>query len=1322
MLCACVSVSVQAQDGQRSSSVSELTFETTRRQEGSWDVNAGVYRARYREMDRGTYHSVREYLESTAQDYGWSRPAEELELVREVNLTKSRHLTYQQTFAGLPVLDHTVRVNLDPQNRVSFVQNAYVAVETKEDLFDIRPAVTAEAAETIAMNDLAPKGGQFTEARLAIARPSYPLLVWEIIVWPEQEPAELRVLVDAQTGKILSAIDQAVSSKPSSSRKRTDGVGFVFNPGPLMVSGSSYTPPFVDNNDAANTELNATRTEVALLDLSQNGNGEYVLEGPYVAITGLTSGGTSVYTPPAEADPTRFRYDRSESGFEAVNAYYHVDTSQRYIQSLGIFGRQAAPFAINPQGLTRDDSFFFPNSNSISFGTGGVDDAEDATVVWHEYAHALLESAAPGLLGTLEGRAFHEGWADYWAASYSRSLVEAGVLGRSDWRKLFLWDSGERSLWSGRDVDHTGIYPQDICVTQSSACSVHDDGRMWATTMMEVYDQLGKTITDHLNLLSHSYLMAPMTFVDAAEAVIQADLDYYNGDHLVDLVSILGARGLVNSGDYGPFIQHTELTDVEFVSGSLQVEAIVRSSSSSIASVELVYWTDGNAESTVALSHIGDNVYSGALVLSGTNSTYRYYLRASDLGDREEVLPQGAPISLFSFRTGEDRTPPQVVHTSFDEVKFADWPLSFHASVSDNLGVSSVTMDYVIEDAEGQVQASGNLAFMEGESDFSALLDLPLEVLDLGGVLKYALVAVDASMNRNQTRLPSVGYYEPRIVGVNVLTQPIISAQVSGPWLTTGEWNVETESAPSQENNPPVFSTGSDTYSDTPLESTLGFGAINLSGFSQTYLQFWHFYSTEHDGVVEPNSQSGSISDGGFVQIRTQTTLEWTTIHPSGGYPGIIMAGTGNAYAGQPAFGGRSYGWRMETFELPSEAGVEVRFVFSTDNGNVLPVSDQHYGWKINSVAISTNQQQEAELPSFSRLPASSEIAALDDVLHLSVSVEDGTGVNDVFVDWEFTSSSGITGGTTRLNQQNGPVYQLNLSSLIDPSPGDGFSYSFRAIDPWGNESRTPAEGSTYSILFRNVDERSMLSETVRVGPWIEVPTPSGLSGWFIQGSNSRELVSLNFAPIPIPTNISGAYFTVNHSYEFGQDASGWVDISKDGGKSWVDLIPDTGYPGTIFQDDYPELEGNQAFVGNGSDPLRVDLSEYAGTEVQLRLVAAFSQSADGGSKWLIEQPLIRLESVDSVFETEIKSTLLQSYPNPFQVRTHIPWTLEKAADVQIRVYDLLGREVALLVNSFVEAGSHQVVFERGNLVAGMYLVQMTAGSTRKVQKVIISN
>ena len=92
------------------------------------------------------------------------------------------------------------------------------------------------------------------------------------------------------------------------------------------------------------------------------------------------------------------------------------------------------------------------------------------------------------------------------------------------------------------------------------------------------------------------------------------------------------------------------------------------------------------------------------------------------------------------------------------------------------------------------------------------------------------------------------------------------------------------------------------------------------------------------------------------------------------------------------------------------------------------------------------------------------------------------------------------------------------------------------------------------------------------------------------------------------------------------------------------------------------------------------------------------------------------------MFETEIKSTLLQSYPNPFQVRTHIPWTLEKAADVEIRVYDLLGREVALLVNSFVEAGSHQVVFERGNLVAGMYLVQMTAGSTRKVQKVIISN
>ena len=130
--------------------------------------------------------------------------------------------------------------------------------------------------------------------------------------------------------------------------------------------------------------------------------------------------------------------------------------------------------------------FTTPSRNLIVFGTGGVDDGEDPAVVVHEYGHAILNAAAPGLLSSLEGRALHEGFADYWTGSYTRWLVETGQTARDDWRWVFLWDSGEGSIWNGRYLDHFGQYPQDVCVASGSGgCSVHNDGRMWATTLME---------------------------------------------------------------------------------------------------------------------------------------------------------------------------------------------------------------------------------------------------------------------------------------------------------------------------------------------------------------------------------------------------------------------------------------------------------------------------------------------------------------------------------------------------------------------------------------------------------------------------------------------------------------------------------------------------------------------------------------------------------------------------------------------------------------------------------------------------------------------
>ncbi len=71
---------------------------------------------------------------------------------------------------------------------------------------------------------------------------------------------------------------------------------------------------------------------------------------------------------------------------------------------------------------------------------------------------------------------------------------------------------------------------------------------------------------------------------------------------------------------------------------------------------------------------------------------------------------------------------------------------------------------------------------------------------------------------------------------------------------------------------------------------------------------------------------------------------------------------------------------------------------------------------------------------------------------------------------------------------------------------------------------------------------------------------------------------------------------------------------------------------------------------------------------------------------------------------------LLQNYPNPFNPVTQIDFRLPSDAFVDLRVYDLLGREVSLLLNRRLEAGSHQVTFDASSLPSGQYLYRLKTG------------
>jgi hypothetical protein len=103
----------------------------------------------------------------------------------------------------------------------------------------------------------------------------------------------------------------------------------------------------------------------------------------------------------------------------------------------------------------------------------------------------------------------------------------------------------------------------------------------------------------------------------------------------------------------------------------------------------------------------------------------------------------------------------------------------------------------------------------------------------------------------------------------------------------------------------------------------------------------------------------------------------------------------------------------------------------------------------------------------------------------------------------------------------------------------------------------------------------------------------------------------------------------------------------------------------------------------------------------------------------IIYQPIAA--SVDQQSITPTSRTLLQNYPNPFNPVTVVSYQLPEAGSVRLVVYDLLGREVSVLVNEKKEPGNYTVAWNASRMASGVYLYRMQSGNLVQTRKMILT-
>ncbi|MFA7418438.1 MAG: T9SS type A sorting domain-containing protein [Melioribacteraceae bacterium] len=397
-----------------------------------------------------------------------------------------------------------------------------------------------------------------------------------------------------------------------------------------------------------------------------------------------------------------------------------------------------------------------------------------------------------------------------------------------------------------------------------------------------------------------------------------------------------------------------------------------------------------------------------------------------------------------------------------------------------------------------------------------------------------------------------------------------------------------------------------------------------------------------------------------IVITATITSAQWKALNTTFGSDIRVLAKAGNSLFAATNGGGVYYSANSEQNWIQRNSGLTNLKVYSLAvSGTTIAAGT--YG---NGVFISNNNGE-----AWTSTASGISVPYIYALAYMGGNILAGTGGGGFFRSANNGSNWVSAGGTTHIVNS---FYVAQNYSFVGQGP-----YAYKTTD----------NGNTWTTLIG--------SSSTTVKGFAETPRTGGGTNIFV-GTLDGVYISTDDAKSWKTTNSGLTYKNVNAIVATGQNLfvateDGGVFRSSDNGSTWNTI--NTGLP--------TNTNGRTLILSNGA--LFLGTSE--------------------GVVWKRDLSDLGITSVKQV-ASEIPSAfeLSQNYPNPFNPETNISYKLQTASQVSLKVYDVLGNEVATLVNEYQQAGKYnfELSINKFQLSSGFYLYTLKAGSFSSTKKMLL--